>query len=528
MRVSIFWKYAGLVTLLLLTLTGCSNKIEEVPKEFDFKYQVYTSHEDLNIEKSFANKKEVPDGNLGFYKGVLWTEVEVQNKTSEKISLIVASTDKLNHSYLLFTQDTLHHNLILYSSLGEEDYKDGRSFDYSNPNFQIELKPFAKQTYFLYGTSDGRIVESTPTVLPLQKYLESKNVESRINIFYYSILFFIFLINILFWTLFKKKIHAFYSTYVLSSVILYLWSDGYLYGLNINHSFVDHIVFVCLRLIMFSFVIFTALFLKITISSPKLYGFLFRFWISYIVLATCYQLLFFNISISYLHLFDSYFTFLWILSILIMLIISVKRHKKNTKLYLVALVFQLLFMVLGLISSYTPLINLLGLQTNSFYKIGTFLEILIFTYTTILILRNDNKNYQALSHSYQIENEGLKLNLHDNKSQKLQFLSLIKLVELNLTKEADWIEFKEKVKEVEPDFIQKLEAINSDLTKNDLRILLLTKVGFTQKEMSDLLYIEEGSIKKAKQRVRRKLNLGKEITLAEYVSNLTLKDNQYQ
>ena len=99
----------------------------------------------------------------------------------------------------------------------------------------------------------------------------------------------------------------------------------------------------------------------------------------------------------------------------------------------------------------------------------------------------------------------------------MEFLSILKLLESNLNDEQEWVSFKAKVNEINPSFIQNLQAKHDELSKNDLRLLLLVKIGFMQKEISKMLFIAESSVKKSKQRIRKKLNLSPDITLSEFL-----------
>ena len=75
------------------------------------------------------------------------------------------------------------------------------------------------------------------------------------------------------------------------------------------------------------------------------------------------------------------------------------------------------------------------------------------------------------------------------------------------------------VKELDPDFYKNLLKEHPNLTKAETRLLTLIKIGFTQKEISKVLFIAESSVKKARQRVRKKIAIKPEICLTNYLTS---------
>lgn len=90
----------------------------------------------------------------------------------------------------------------------------------------------------------------------------------------------------------------------------------------------------------------------------------------------------------------------------------------------------------------------------------------------------------------------------------------------NLHSEKDWELFKLYFEQVNKTFFKKLNAINSDLTQNDLRLAALIKLRFNIKEAASVLNLAPNSIKGARSRLRSKLHLENADDLAMFIENV--------
>ncbi len=86
--------------------------------------------------------------------------------------------------------------------------------------------------------------------------------------------------------------------------------------------------------------------------------------------------------------------------------------------------------------------------------------------------------------------------------------------------QGDWDKFMMLFKDVHPKMLNELSHINADLTHNDLRLLALMKMNFTNKEIADILHITEGGLKKARYRLRKKLQLVAHASIHQYIQNI--------
>mgnify|MGYP003434202521 FL=1 len=79
------------------------------------------------------------------------------------------------------------------------------------------------------------------------------------------------------------------------------------------------------------------------------------------------------------------------------------------------------------------------------------------------------------------------------------------LLESHLMTESNWIRFKREFEKEFPDFSQNLITNFPELTDSNKRIIFLQKLGFSNIEISQSLGITTDAVKKAKQRLKKKL-----------------------
>lgn len=207
--------------------------------------------------------------------------------------------------------------------------------------------------------------------------------------------------------------------------------------------------------------------------------------------------------------------FVWIIFSLVTVVIAFKKRKIQSIYYIISFSLLLLFVTLGLLDSHY---TILPGDPFSWFKIGTILEFIGFTYFITLIVRqklrkNDEMAAELFENKTELEKKDLLLAF-----KKSEIVSVFKLVENSLHNEEDWIEFKERFKDQNPNFLTKLLAEHQDLSKSEIRLLTLIKIGYTQKEIASILNIAPDSVKKARSRVRKKLSLSDDTKLSDYLS----------
>jgi DNA-binding CsgD family transcriptional regulator len=98
--------------------------------------------------------------------------------------------------------------------------------------------------------------------------------------------------------------------------------------------------------------------------------------------------------------------------------------------------------------------------------------------------------------------------------------ALKKTVSSSVHIDKDWQDFKRQFEEVHSNFFSVLKGKYPDLTNNELKLCALLKLNMNLKEAATVMGISPESVKTARYRLRKKLGLGKEDNLVEYVISL--------
>lgn len=106
-----------------------------------------------------------------------------------------------------------------------------------------------------------------------------------------------------------------------------------------------------------------------------------------------------------------------------------------------------------------------------------------------------------------------------DKDSKIKLTKLIKVIDYGLESEKDWDEFRMYFEKVHSSFFQKLKDQFPDLSQSDLKLCALLSLNLSMKEMAELMGISPESVKMARHRLRKKLNLVTEENLAEFIAN---------
>lgn len=95
--------------------------------------------------------------------------------------------------------------------------------------------------------------------------------------------------------------------------------------------------------------------------------------------------------------------------------------------------------------------------------------------------------------------------------------NLERMVKFGLNEKQDWVEFKKRFTNVDDEFIQKLRAKHPQLTKGQIRLASLIKLGFSSKQIAEFLNITPPSVDVARSKLRKKLNLTTKDSLYDYL-----------
>ena len=104
-------------------------------------------------------------------------------------------------------------------------------------------------------------------------------------------------------------------------------------------------------------------------------------------------------------------------------------------------------------------------------------------------------------------------------AQKLTKLN--RIVDNALDVDKDWEDFKLYFENVHKDFFKNLRARFPDLGNSELKLCALLKLNLSMKETASIMGISPESVKTARYRLRKKMNLSKEDSLTDFVMSIT-------
>jgi DNA-binding CsgD family transcriptional regulator len=97
---------------------------------------------------------------------------------------------------------------------------------------------------------------------------------------------------------------------------------------------------------------------------------------------------------------------------------------------------------------------------------------------------------------------------------------VIRIINKSLTNTSDWEMFKEAFNNADSDFLKKVKAVHPKLTPNDLRLCAYLRLNLSSKEIAPLLNISVRSVEIKRYRLRKKMDLVREISLVAYILEL--------
>ena len=108
-----------------------------------------------------------------------------------------------------------------------------------------------------------------------------------------------------------------------------------------------------------------------------------------------------------------------------------------------------------------------------------------------------------------------RINKQPDDGKSLQ--SIINTIQINQTHDESWTTFKMRFEQVHVGFNKRIKEEYQSVTANDLRIISLIKMNLSSKEIANILNISSEGIKKARYRLRKKLNVQPEESLEHMI-----------
>lgn len=108
-------------------------------------------------------------------------------------------------------------------------------------------------------------------------------------------------------------------------------------------------------------------------------------------------------------------------------------------------------------------------------------------------------------------------------SQKVEDKEKIleKLGQSSIITQQDWLQFSQVFERVYPHFLKNLQVDFPQLTATEIRLLVLTKLQFSGKEMAAMLGVSLDAIHKSRYRLRKKLNLPEEDNFSQLIAQVS-------
>ncbi len=108
----------------------------------------------------------------------------------------------------------------------------------------------------------------------------------------------------------------------------------------------------------------------------------------------------------------------------------------------------------------------------------------------------------------------------DSDDTKNGYQQLIKSINFDLKDDNNWENFSKYFQEVHKDFNFNVKQKFPDVTTNELRLMSLLKMNLSSKEIANILNISPDGVKKARYRLRKKINITSEESLEDLVLSL--------
>jgi hypothetical protein len=171
---------------------------------------------------------------------------------------------------------------------------------------------------------------------------------------------------------------------------------------------------------------------------------------------------------------------------------------------------------------------------NKYFNCILLLLILLFIFIILMfiyskkkkslknIIKNQSSKLKKLTKKIDIAKQELHNNYEKINTLKSHTLQTTKKdIDIKeYLKNNDWINYSKYFEDSFPGFLTQLKLNFDDLNQNDLKLCSLIKLNLTNKEIATLLSITDNGVKKARQRLKHKLNLDNSLNINHFLMNL--------
>ena len=142
------------------------------------------------------------------------------------------------------------------------------------------------------------------------------------------------------------------------------------------------------------------------------------------------------------------------------------------------------------------------------------------TYTLHLVQKNETMK--------ELKNKINAICQKDNGDVNRSLQKLRNMVDYSFSLDEDWEQFRLYFEEVHTDFFDALKEQYPDLTPNELRLSALAKLNLSIKETATIMGITPDSVKTARYRLRKKLDIETEENLTEFMMEIEKREIEKQ
>ncbi len=144
---------------------------------------------------------------------------------------------------------------------------------------------------------------------------------------------------------------------------------------------------------------------------------------------------------------------------------------------------------------------------------------------------NHNKDREMISNSIKLLNKQqylkeIKKELETNVTEgslpsiKKELKKIVNQIDYNLEHEEDWENLKRHFNALHTNFFEALIKLHPSLTEVELRHCIFIKLYMQTKEIATIMHIDPRSVQASRYRIKKKMNLGEDVDLRDYLLNL--------
>lgn len=108
----------------------------------------------------------------------------------------------------------------------------------------------------------------------------------------------------------------------------------------------------------------------------------------------------------------------------------------------------------------------------------------------------------------------------DKRDQKKRLQQIVKMINQSTSRDKHWKEFSNLFEQIHHTFFENLKKYSEELTASDLRLVALIKMNLNSKDMATLFGISQDSLRVARYRLRKKLNIPQGENLSTFIQAL--------